>query len=256
MPRPRGECHLCGEVSELTFEHVPPASAFNGRKVILPPVEEILALKDLDDLPSLRGRQQQLGQGGFTLCSSCNNQTGSWYVPAYTSWAYQAARFVTAAQVSLALAYPYHLFPGRVLKQVACMFFSCNPAGFQKRHPDLVRYVLNRDAKYLPEKLRFYVAYVRHGRSRRSSVAGLADISGASGPPKIFSEISHFPFAYILSLDGQPPVHEMLDITPFQHYGFDHFASMHLRIPQVDIYTPFPGDFRPREQVLRESGDA
>jgi len=75
--RPTGICHLCGQVKVLSFEHVPPEKAFNDKPAFLIPFEEAIHLGP-DDEPQSRPRKQQRGMGGFTLCESCNSNTGSW----------------------------------------------------------------------------------------------------------------------------------------------------------------------------------
>jgi hypothetical protein len=255
MAAVQGICHLCGSFGQLSFEHVPPASAFNDRKVIIPNGRKVFALADLDQLDELGGKQQQRGQGGYTLCPSCNNNTGGWYGSAYADWVYQAANYVSRQGAS-ALAYPFHILPLRVLKQIACMFFSLNPPSFQHRHPELVRFVLNRDEKYLPPKLQFYAGYLNFGRARRAALSSSLNTTEGIDGARIYSELSFFPLSYILSVDGKQPKHAMLNITPFQHNAYHDFRTLHLQIPTVSVYTPFPGDFRPREQVLQESGDA
>jgi hypothetical protein len=35
-----GTCHLCGQHKNLSYEHVPPEAAYNGRKVLLASVDE------------------------------------------------------------------------------------------------------------------------------------------------------------------------------------------------------------------------
>jgi hypothetical protein len=131
------------------------------------------------------------------------------------------------------------------------MFFSINPPTFQEKHPDLVRYALNRDAKYIPEPLRFFVGYIRSPIARRSAVS--VALNTESGATRVLSELTFYPFAYILSLDGHVPEHHMLDITHFSHAAYNDFTSLHLPIPSLDAYTLFPGDFRSRAQVLNES---
>jgi hypothetical protein len=234
---------------------VPPQSAFNNKKVVIPDAKRVLALNDLDDLQSLSGRQFQRGQGGYTLCERCNNETGHLYGQAYADWAHQGARILRYAlggSISTELAYPFDILPARVLKQIACMFFSINPPKFQARHPDLVRFVLNRDAKYFPRPLKLFVGYIRSPIARRSSVS--AALNMQRGETRFLSELTFYPFAYILSLDGRVPEYRMLDITWFSHSSYEEPQSLHLPIPSLDAYTPFPGDFRSRDQVLRESG--
>ena len=31
----KGNCHLCGEFKELSFEHIPPKAAFNDRPILI-----------------------------------------------------------------------------------------------------------------------------------------------------------------------------------------------------------------------------
>jgi hypothetical protein len=135
------------------------------------------------------------------------------------------------------------------------MFFSVNSPGFRKAHPLIERLVLNPEAKYLPGDIRVYVGYVRSDRSRSAGITGslsLDDISGATNI-RTYSEISFPPFAYILSIDSPAPEHPMLDISFFSGYGFNEFSTLQLPIPELSIYTPFPGDFRSRESVIAES---
>jgi hypothetical protein len=129
------------------------------------------------------------------------------------------------------------------------MFFSVNSPRFREKHPYLERFVLDKHLKYLPPEYKFYVGYLRADRARSAGVTG----SLAGTQLRVYSEISFTPFSYILSLDSPPPEHEMLDISFFARYGYDEFASLHLPLPSVSLYTPFPGDFREREKVLRES---
>ena len=252
MASREGVCNICVQWGKLSFEHVPPESAFNDRKVVVPDINRVLQLDDLDQVESLPGKQLQRGEGGYTLCISCNTRTGHLYGSAYASWVYQGASYLHSARGrSTVLAYPYHLFPSRVLKQIACMFFSINPSRFQQKQSDLVRFALNRDAKHLPPALRFFVGYIRSPISRRSAVS--AALNTETGVTRLMSELTFYPFAYILSLNGHEPTHPMLEITWFRHAGHNDFRSLHLPIPTLDAYTPFPGDFRARDQVLRES---
>lgn len=253
MAAKEGICHLCGSLAKLSFEHVPPHSAFNDQKVVMPDVRKVLELDNLDDLRGIPGRQSQRGQGGYTLCVSCNSRTGYLYGPAYASWAYQGASYLFKAEGrDTGLAHPFHIMPARVLKQVACMFFSINSPKFQAAHADLVRFVLNPDAKYVPKPMRFFVGYMRSPIARHSGVS--VAMNTETGSMRVLSELTFYPYAYILALDGHVPEHAMLDITWFSDHSYDDFASLHLPIPSLDAYTPFPGDFRSRDRVLRESG--
>lgn len=62
MSRVVGICHICGIHGPLSFEHVPPRSAFNDRPVAAMPFEQALHLGPDDKLP--KGEVQQRGMGG------------------------------------------------------------------------------------------------------------------------------------------------------------------------------------------------
>ena len=158
----RGICQICGVNGELSFEHIPPRKAFNDR-----PVRRI-NFKDIDDIelgPNAKpkGKIEQKGQGDYTLCPSCNNNTGSWYGDSFIVWCYQAMDFLQLtlendSQETLQLGQQtYNIYPLRVLKQIISMFFSVSGKNFHSRHEGLVKFILNKEAKYLPPKYRFFI---------------------------------------------------------------------------------------------------
>jgi hypothetical protein len=246
--RPVAPCHLCAQVTSLSFEHVPPQSAFNNRPIWALSGERVIAA-DLEHLP--RGRQHQRGSGGYTLCERCNNDTGAWYVPAFAEWTRQAAHFVLASEGrDTQLHLPYHIYPLRVLKQVACMFFSVNAPGLSEEHGELVRFVLNREAYGLPEKYRIY-AYLNTGsRSRQVGLSGI--LNTTSGQIRVLSEISFPPIGYVMCLSSEPPDTRLVDITFFSRYLYNDFGTVSLRMPVLPVFTYFPGDFRDQQTTLKE----
>ncbi len=88
-----GICHICRSDGPLSFEHVPPKSAFNDK-----PIVWRVGRDALDNLPSARGQIKQKGAGAYTLCPTCNNKTGGWYGSAYAKWAYQGMDLVEYAK--------------------------------------------------------------------------------------------------------------------------------------------------------------
>ena len=192
-----GICHICGTHGKLTFEHVPPEAAFNNRKVLHAEFAKVVENNDPD---KLHGRVQQRGAGAFTLCAQCNNDTGSWYGAAYAEWAHQAMAIVIGTNGHPSLEYPFNLFPLRVLKQILCMFFSVNGPSFQVRHPDLVRFVLNRESREFPRYLHIYAFYTFSDRSRAVGSAGLVKgIGSGSSSVHVFSEVTFPPFGFVMT---------------------------------------------------------
>jgi len=246
-----GICRLCGTHGKLSFEHVPPASAFNNRPILRSTFEEMLAKANLDKLD---GQQQQRGAGAYTLCNKCNNDTGRWYVPAFADWARQAMEIVLAARGRPSLEFPFNLFPLRVLKQVICMFFSVNGTYFHKAHPDLVRFVLNKESREFPDYVHVYAFYTLTNRFRSAGVTGVVKGFG-SGKSAIhtFSEVTFPPFGFVLTVHSDPPEKEFCDISSFSQFDSNAWrCGVMMRLPLMPIYTHFPGDYRTREQTLAD----
>jgi hypothetical protein len=59
-----GICRLCGTHGKLSFEHVPPESAFNDQRILRSTFEQVLAKED--NLDDLEGSVQQRGAGAYT----------------------------------------------------------------------------------------------------------------------------------------------------------------------------------------------
>jgi hypothetical protein len=95
LANPEGTCHLCGTYGPLSFEHVPPKSAFNDRPVLLGSIDDVWDA-DLDDT-KLRGKIQQRGAGSYTLCGWCNSFTGRTYAPGLAAWCHQGMEIMQQA---------------------------------------------------------------------------------------------------------------------------------------------------------------
>src|SRR5437667_12057859 len=77
--RPTGPCCLCGVTGPLSFEHVPPQSAFNKDTVLLAEVKRMLGRDWWPERHNLETTPQERGAGRYTLCEPCNTRTGGWY---------------------------------------------------------------------------------------------------------------------------------------------------------------------------------
>jgi hypothetical protein len=247
-----GTCHICGVTAKLSFEHVPPEAAFNDRRILRTSFEKILASVSLDELP---GKLQQRGAGEYTLCERCNSNTGSWYGSAYARWAHQAMRYIYLAKGRPSLSYPYNLFPLRVLKQIVCMFFSVNGPLFQQHQTDLVKFVLDRYSKAFPKHVRVYAFYTFVNRSRAVAAAGLlSGLGSGNSTVHVFSEVTFPPFGFVMTLGNTPPPQpDFCDISGFSKFEYNDWrAGITMTMPLKAIYTGYPGDYRPRAQVIAE----
>jgi hypothetical protein len=239
-----GDCRLCGEHGPLSFEHVPPESAFNSSRVIRARREALFSSGHWDG----RGDIQQRGGGAWTLCQRCNSKTGSWYAAEFVRWATHAAELMPRLPVDDArpIRVPFHGRPLPFLKQVVTMFFTVNARGFAEEHPELVKFVLGSDSRYLPPQYRVDMVLVRGGFARWSGLHGVGDLD--RGTTIIASEVAHFPFAFRLFY-SEVPIVRLCAIEHFGLFRADQRVSIDVLTVAGDIATKYPGDYRCRSRV-------
>jgi hypothetical protein len=247
--RPDGVCHICGEYGPLSFEHIPPAAAFNNRRVVAVKFEDAIRIGP-DEL--VKGPVQQRGMGAYTLCERCNNNTGRWYGERFVAWCYQGMDILLRSGGKPSLIYIHSLFPLAVIKQIATMFFSVNGDKFRNANEELVRFVLNKEAKYLSSRYRLFVYYNTTGIFRTVGASGLIDIY--DGVKSIMSEITYPPFGYVMTLDSEPPDGRLAEISHFARYDYNEVVSIPVQLPILPTYLAFPGDYRDKAEIYQEAG--
>ena len=263
-----GNCRICGEHKKLSFEHVPPRSAFNNHRAVIKRLPDFIN-KDPDDYFKKGGKISQKGVGDHTLCEKCNNDTGGWYGDAFAEWAHRGMDLLGYAQGHPSLYYTFHIYPLRVIKQIVCMFFSTNDDRFRYNHPDLVKFVLNKHERLLNPKIRIFAFYSASPRRRYVGGATKAEIDPDEINPDTIdsflskirgdfdigrglSELAFPPIGYLMTFDSEPPDSQLVDISFFARYTYDDWTSIALRLPALPVYTYFPGDYRDYEQVRRD----
>lgn len=240
-----GICHICGKFRKLSFEHIPPHSAFNDSGVVLHAIKDIIT-KLPDELK--KGKIFQGGIGRYTLCEQCNNNTGRWYGEAFSSFSHQGMNILHLTDKTPSLHYNFLIYPLRILKQLFCMFFSTNGEGFQSKHQNLVKFVLNKNENYLESDVRIYLFYNTSGTIRQTGVVSRFNLQGEA---KLFSEITFPPFGYVMNFDNKTIDKRLTDITYFKSYKYNEWASIFLKLPVLPVYTQIPGDYRGEEEVKK-----
>jgi hypothetical protein len=248
-----GTCCLCGTWGDLSFEHIPPRAAFNDHRVFEANVKKLIGTEWWDGSNSgVEGKWAQRGAGKETLCNRCNSNTGAWYGSAYVPWAQRGMQLLTASRGEISLAYPYSIYPLRVIKQIAVMFFSACGPSLRTKFRQLERFVLHREEQHWPSKLRvllYMVHPIRSAGSRQSGMSGV--LSFDVRRQHLFSEIAFPPFGYILSEDDVPIDTRLLDVTHFAKYKYKHKSTLHLKIPVLPVVSWLPADFRTQEEIQR-----
>ena len=140
-----GYCAICGKYTNLSFEHIPPEDALNNNCSKMYSIGEMIKKSKGE---KARYTQQQRGTGKHSLCDKCNNNTGSWYVPAYnliakaTAWVLQNREPLKHGDV---LAFSTESFePLAFVKQVITMFCSTIPLE-QVQRLGFDRYILEKE---------------------------------------------------------------------------------------------------------------
>lgn len=244
-----GECCICGSIGKLTFEHVPPAAAFNDRRVFLAKIDELVGGKWTPGEPITRGKYVQRGAGRYSLCAKCNNDTGAWYGTTYVDFARRAMILLHRSNGKMSLAYPYGIFPLRVLKQIVVMFFSACGPGLRKAHPELVNFVLDRERRILPGDVHIWAYLHDPGESTSTRQAGITGLMSLDGDSHIFSEIAFPPFGLILSFKREPVHQGLCNIDHFGLAKFNTWDVVYLKLPVLPVVSFLPGDFRTTEEM-------
>ena len=198
-------------------------------------------------LSSMRIKKLPKGNGRHSLCGRCNNFTGHAYVNSYVSWVQQGYAYRSKLSSTNSLSLPFHIFPGRVFKEIIAIFAATSGHGLFDANPELRRIVLNKYPVGLPAGIRLY-CYIVNAESlfsRQSGVCGLI----SSGEAHCFAEFAFRPFGYVLTLSGSmPPDKGLFDISFFGSHGYREFRSIHLPLPVRSVETYFPADFRNKEE--------
>lgn len=234
-----GKCAICGTEGELTKEHVPPQKAFNDQSYISVPFEQAQGLR-YDERPTAKPIQG--GIHYYSICGHCNNSTGSWYGDAYISWCNNSFRIGKASNFQPTLLHLHLGFPLRIIKQVITMFFSVS-SGLADRYPELVKFVLNKEQKYLPEQLRVYAYYNFEGNPRYNGFS-----AGGQYMSK-FAEIAFPPLGFVLCFNSPPPDTRLYEISFFAESGYNEFRDVVLHLTNLPTHLQIPGTYLTKEQI-------
>jgi hypothetical protein len=245
-----GYCRLCGQYGKLSYEHVPPKSAYNDQPI---------ALYTFTDLVDGRGRTKfRQGLGAYTLCVRCNNLTGAWYGSAFAEWTRQGLEGLDKLRASgqQSILLPYYVRPLNVVKQIVIMALALGAVPTIAPSAALRRFVLNREERYLPTSDKLYVYHSVGGQPRLA--AGMAVLNIETGSASyVRGEVALPPFGYLVSdpLPQKPDLgaaEGLCEITWFADYAYDEYAALYLRIPGMETNGPVPVDYRTREQMAKE----
>lgn len=250
-----GECRICGEYSQLTFEHVPPRSSFNNSSVSLLSGDELIKTITDDSrkpwqLPKNSGKIQQRGRGDYYLCSSCNSKTGKWYGSEYK-------KFVGGVHGAIKqngnLNFDYLSFiiheirPLPIFKQILTMFCDINQGYIGD--DSLKEYLLSKESISFNRSRYEIYAYIHSGSLFRSHGLSALCLKGISEPVMV-SEISGYPIGLALYVNKPKDyVPKGCNITCLCEYEYNDIKDVIFHLPKLENNTMFPTDYRTKEEI-------
>jgi hypothetical protein len=220
LPRQKvtGKCKLCGQTTELTKEHIPPKESGNKHRSIDHSVSDWLTSQDLAVVPS-KGKPQQGGIYGYTLCASCNNLTGALYGGEYQKWAFGGfaalanlpespedlnkqigadGRWSWTLEAKVGSKdNPVH--PGAFVREVLSMFCSLSVSwNLAERYPEIRRIILEQATEPLPSGFDLAMGLYLGPMLRFSGPQLLIDAS--DGLWQWVMEVAYPPYSFLLVL--------------------------------------------------------
>src|SRR5208282_5955547 len=212
-------------------------------------MEEYLKAGGLENLRG--GRISQRGIGSHTLCIRCNSNTGAWYGAEYAKWACTGANILAKhpnfIRDRLTI---FACYPVRLLKQAVALLCSINLPDFAATRPDLIRFLLSKENRDLPKYLHVQVGLYRGQVARRIGFAGAVNVD--THTTRLVSEVAHPPLVFLFTL-ACDPVPDLQVIDWFSRYRYEQKADVTVEFAVCDGYSPFPGDYRTRPQVLADA---
>ena len=119
---------------------------------------------------------------------------------------------------------------------------------FRAMNPELVHFVLNRDAVELPDKYRVYLS-LYFGPAHRYAPLLKAVIDGRE---VLVTSIDCPPYSYVLSI-GTPLDHlPVVDITEFSRCRYDEQRNVRFVLLCGFGHTPFPLDYRSSARIAAD----
>ncbi len=238
-----GICRLCGLLRELTYEHVPPRCAFNQVRARMYSIDQWVILESGGPT---KYRDQQRGSGYITLCDACNNRRGgTWNVPDFCLWARTGNAAIralppgeTVSEISFRPAKPLRPLP--FAKQIVSMMLALNEPAFGASHPSLRVFALEKERVGLPDDHRISLSLCDIGFARWVGRYDFLGITLAGEVEAVIAtELSYYPFTYVLSIGPPLRMGALADITGFAHRARRDIVTEKLTIPVNGSFLPF-----------------
>jgi len=223
-----GECAICGTHGRLSFEHIPPKSAFNNKPIKVQGHEHLM-----EQSSPLFGKHSKSskGFGRYTLCESCNNKTGDWYAREFTEFATQGVDFIKSTEhPTQIITGNYKIKPLNVIKQVITMFMAISPPWLQSNE-ELVSFVLDKESDSIPEN---YQVFMYSTISKYKRMMGMQIVHDGRNINH-WAEFNFQPFGFVLCDKSEPPNEFLVNITDFTQFELNQEVEVKIGMPLLHI---------------------
>lgn len=244
-----GLCHICGKYSKLTFEHIPPKQAFNWYRAKIYNGDE--ALKRSKGAQAKYCNLQQ-GMGKYSLCQSCNNNTGAWYAQTYCDFAMDVVKSLhklNQLEHGNVVEFTFKNCPIlQVVKQIVAMFCSILPydevqrLGFDKLLLEKENNTVNRKLF----DLRMYLTPIETGQLMCGPSVVFVKKDESAEAIRV-ADLGAYPFGFILNLTPETPVKYGGSIMDMFNVKYDEKCDFKLSLVYLErrsVDFPLPLIFK------------
>ncbi len=239
------KCRVCAKRPADTDEHVPSKSAGNRGGVLHGRVNYEQSVVSGRLAWEVQSAQRLVFK---TLCGSCNNNSGSWYNPAYITFSKHCESLAIPENAGRMSEVKLRVHPQRVLKQALVSLLAVSQPGLTVKHPYLRDLVTHKEATGPLSPCHLWL-YMRANRGGRSSGLGF-QLEFSSGTGQLLAEFSFWPMGWVLALDDAP-VPGAVDVSAWSAIGFGEERELALAVPCQWAVSPYPADFRSAEEIKR-----
>ncbi len=245
-----GTCHICGKYGELSYEHIPPESALNNHTAIIYTGDNVIKRYKGE---KARYLNRQQGMGKYSLCESCNNNTGAWYAKAYSDIAKDVARCLykngklTHGDI---LTFESKKFPAfAFVKQIVTMFCSLLPIG-EVRRLGFDKFILEKEYNEIDTDLfdlRIYLTPANVGQLMIGPCAAVHKTDNGL-ETTLLSDLAVYPFGFILNLTPEHTIDYGVSLKELfdTEYGKEYDLKWSLMyLERTSDKFPLPLTFKP-----------
>lgn len=233
------KCRVCASQPATTREHAPSKKAGNKGRMLHGRVNYEQSVVSGRMAWEVRPTQGNVFE---SLCDSCNNNTGSWYNPAYVKFSGHCEQFGKSEHTGRPCKVQVEVHPQRVLKQGLTSLLAVSQPGLTTKFPHLRDLVVGKEVKAALAPMRLWL-YLRANRGGRSSGFGFW-MSYDRKKGQLIAEFSFWPLGWLLTFDDLP-VDGAVDVSAWSETDYHDKTVVDLTVPCQWAVGPYPADFRP-----------